>query len=157
MRVSLGCFLFLAYFLANPQSSSELSFRYGEPEMERFVVRPGIGLTVEYGSDGLACEMLIEPPLPIIHGDEQTLFMSAEGVTKVLDDVVPTSMRGLKIGNVVSQMGRNRQELIQYENLSISRSTDEGVPLRDEREIRAMVIFKRDVCRTQSKQIKPAP
>jgi hypothetical protein len=82
--------------------------------------------------------------------------MSAEGVTRVLDDVVPTGIRGLKIGNVVSQMGRNRQELIQYENLSISRSTDEGVPLRDEREIRAMVIFKRDVCQTHFKQVKPA-
>jgi hypothetical protein len=124
--------------------------------MERFVVRPGIGLTVEYGSDGLACEMSIDPPLPIIHTDEQTLFMSAEGVTRVLDDVVPTGIRGLKIGNAVSQMGRNRQELIQYENLSISRSTDEGFPLRDEREIRAMVIFKRDVCQTQFKQVKPA-
>lgn len=157
MRAALGYFLFLAYFLANPQSSSELRSHYGEPEMERFVVRPGIALTVEYGSDGLACEMLIQPPLPIIHGDEQTLFMSAEGVTRVLDDAVPTSTRGLKIGNVVSQMGRNRQELIQYENLTISRSTDEGVPLRDEREIQAMVIFKRHVCRTQSKQIEPAP
>jgi hypothetical protein len=157
MRVSVGSFLFLAYLFANPQSSSDLRSRYGGPDMERFVVRSGIGLTVEYGSDGLACEMLIEPPLPIIHGDEQTLFMSAEGVTRVLDDVVPTGTRGLKIGNAVSQMGRNKQELIQYENLSISRSTDEGVPLRDEREIRAMVNFNRDVCRTQSKQIKPVP
>jgi len=157
MRVSLGCFIFFAYFLANPQSSSELRSRYGEPEMERFVVRPGIGLTVEYGSDGLACDMLIEPLLPIIHGEEQTLFMSVEGVTKVLDDVVPTSMRGLRLGNLVMQMGRNKQELIQYENLTISRSTDEGVPVRDEREIRATVIFKRDVCRTQSKQVNPAP
>jgi hypothetical protein len=156
MRVSLGCFLFLSYFLANPQSSGELRSRYGEPEMERFVVRPGIGLTVEYGSDSLACEMLIEPPLPIIHGDQQTLFMSTEGVTRVLDETVPTAMRGLKIGNVVSQMGRNRYELTQYENLTISRLTDEGVPLRDEREIRATVIFKRDVCQTQFKQLKPA-
>jgi hypothetical protein len=117
--------------------------------MERFIVSPGIGLTVEFGSDSLACEILIEPPLPIIRGDEQTVFMSAEEVTRVLVDVVPTVTRGLKIGDVVSQMGRNKQELIQYENLTISRSTDEGVPLRDEREIRAMVIFKRDVCRAQ--------
>ena len=119
-------------------------------------MRPSIGLTVEYGSDGLVCEMLISPPLPIIHTDEQTLFMSADEVTRILDEAVPVAIRGLKIGNVVSQMGRNRQELVQYENLSISRSTDEGVPLRDEREIHATVIFKRDVCQTQFKHVKPS-
>jgi len=157
MRAFLGFFAFLVYFLANPQSSSGLRSRFGEPEMERFIVRPGIGLTVEYGSDGQACEMLIEPPLPIIHADEQTKFMSTDEVTRVLEEILPTGVRGLKLGNVVSQMGRNKFELIQYEKLTVSRSTDEGVPVRDDREIRATVIFKRDVCQAQSKPVKLAP
>jgi hypothetical protein len=94
MRIVLGSFVLLAAYLANPQSSSELRSRYGEPDIERFIMRPGIALTVEYGSDGLACEMLIEPPLPLFHGDEQTLYMSSDAVTVVLDDVVSVGMRG---------------------------------------------------------------
>jgi hypothetical protein len=154
MRIVLGSFVLLAAYLANPQSSSELRSRYGEPDIERFIVHPGIALTVEYGSDGLACEMLIEPPLPLFHGDEQTLYMSSDAVTSVLDDVVPVGMRGKEIGQSISQMGRNRYELTQYEYMSIGRSTDEGVPLKPEREMRASVIFTRDVCRVQSKQLK---
>ena len=156
MRISFGCFLLLAAYLANPQSSSELRSRYGEPDIERFIVRPGISLTVEYGSDRLACEMLIESPLPLFHGDEQTRYMSSDDVTSVLDELVPVGMRGQQIGDFIQEMGRSRYDLIQYENVSIGRSTDEGVPLKPEREIRANVIFKRDVCRDQSKQLKSA-
>ena len=78
MRTVLGSFVLLTAYLASPQSSSELRSRYGEPDIERFIMRPGIALTVEYGSDGLACEMLIEPPLPLFHGDEQSLYMSKD-------------------------------------------------------------------------------
>jgi hypothetical protein len=157
MRIVLGSFVLLAAYLANPQSSGELRSRYGAPDMERFTVRPGIGLTVEYGSDGLACAMLIEPPLPLFHGEEQALYMSFDEVTSILDELVPVGMRGQEIGHSISQMGRARHELIQYENVSIGRSTDEGVPLKPERETRANVIFSRDVCRSHSRQSKPAP
>ena len=63
-------------------------------------------------------------------------------------------MRGQEIGNSISEMGRNRYELTQYENVSIGRSTDTGVPLKTEHEMRANVIFKPDVCRVQTKQLK---
>jgi hypothetical protein len=45
---------------------SELASRYGEPDVERFTARPGIAVTVEYGSDRLVCQALIEPPNSII-------------------------------------------------------------------------------------------
>jgi hypothetical protein len=151
MRIVLGSFVLLAAYLANPQSSSELRSRYGEPDIERFIVRPGIGLTVEYGSDGLPCEMLIEPPRPLFHGDEQTLYMSSDEVTSVLDDVVPVGTRGLEINDFIEEMGRNRYELTQYENVSIGRSKDTGDPLWAEHEMRANIIFKRDVCQALSK------
>lgn len=146
--------MLLAAYLANPQSSSDLRSHYGEPDLERFIVRPGIALTVEYGSDGPACEMLIEPPLPLFHGDEQTLYMSSDAVTSVLDDLLPIGMRGQELGHFILEMGRNTYEVTQYENASIGRSTDEGVPLKPDREIRANVIFKRDVCQVQTNQMK---
>jgi hypothetical protein len=156
MRIVFGSLVLLAAYFASPQSSSEFRTRYGEPDIERFTVRPGIGLTVEYGSDGQPCEMLLEPPQPLFHGDQQTLYMSSDVVTGVLDEVVPVSTRGLKLGSSVSQMGRIRYELNQYENVSIGRSTDEGVPLKPEREARANITFNRDVCRDLSKPSKSA-
>ena len=42
------------------QSSQGLRSRYGEPDIERFPPAPDVGLTVEYGSDSLACQLVIE-------------------------------------------------------------------------------------------------
>jgi hypothetical protein len=55
-------FLVVAASLAMSPTPQELRNRYGDPDVERFRARPGVGLTVEYGSDGVACQMLIEPP-----------------------------------------------------------------------------------------------
>ena len=81
-----------ASFVLTP-SSQDLHNRYGEPDMERFVARPGIGLTVEYGSDHLACQVLIEPPQALIHQEQQVPPMSSEGVSEILEEIAPAAMR----------------------------------------------------------------
>jgi hypothetical protein len=58
------------------QTSQELHSRYGEPDIERFTARPGIGLTVEFGSDGLACQELLEPLQPLVHREEQASYLT---------------------------------------------------------------------------------
>jgi hypothetical protein len=55
-------FLVAAASFALTPNSQDFHNRYGEPDIERFTARPGIGLTVEYGSDHLACQVLIAPP-----------------------------------------------------------------------------------------------
>jgi hypothetical protein len=90
-----------ASFVLAP-SSQDLHNRYGEPDAERFIVRPGIGLTVQYGSDHLACQALIEPP---IHQEEQPPLMSSDGVSEVLGEIAPATMRGNEIFNSISSMG----------------------------------------------------
>jgi hypothetical protein len=92
-------------------------------------VRPGRGLTVEYGSDRLACDVLIEPPRPLLRTDEHDLFMSSEAVTGVLDEVVPLSMREKNLRKFDSEIGCNKSEDTEYENVSITRSTNECMPL----------------------------
>jgi hypothetical protein len=57
MRILAVCLLVALGTVAVTQSSQELRNRYGEPDLERFIARPGIGLTVQYGSDHLACEV----------------------------------------------------------------------------------------------------
>jgi hypothetical protein len=84
------------------QSSQDLHARYGESDRERFAARPGISLTVEYGSDHLACIRLIEPPQPLTYAEEHVPLMSPEGVSEVLDEVAPAAMRGKKSAKVCS-------------------------------------------------------
>jgi len=40
------------------------------------VVRPGVGLTVEYGSDGQACQMMIEGQKMLIEKEQPPKGMS---------------------------------------------------------------------------------
>jgi hypothetical protein len=74
--------------------SQELHNRYGEPDRERFAARPGISLSVEYGSDHLVCYALIEPPQPLIYAEDQVRLMPSEAVTEVLEEIVPVATRG---------------------------------------------------------------
>jgi hypothetical protein len=62
MRIVFGCLLLAASALVPQQSSSQYNSLYGSSDMERFMVRPGVSLTVEYGQDQVACQMLIEGP-----------------------------------------------------------------------------------------------
>jgi hypothetical protein len=69
---------------AAAQTSGELHSRCGEPDRERFAARPGVVLTVQYGSDGLACQVLLESPQPLLN-DEKNLSMSSDVVTEILE------------------------------------------------------------------------
>src|ERR1700722_13734061 len=62
MRNITACLLFAFLNVVLAPSSQELHTRYGEPNSERFMARPGIAVSVEYGADGAACSVLIEPP-----------------------------------------------------------------------------------------------
>ncbi len=75
MRVPIGCFVLMSVCFSAAQTSQELRSKYGEPDIERFTARPGIGLTVEFGSDGVACQELLEPLQPLLHREEQGLHV----------------------------------------------------------------------------------
>ena len=92
MRIFVGCLLAGASVVLL-ESSQDFHNRYGEPDRERFVVRPGITLTVDYGSDHLACQALIEPPQPLTHLQEHVRLMPSEAVSAVLDEVAPVAAR----------------------------------------------------------------
>jgi hypothetical protein len=146
MRVFAGCLLVALGSLVLPQSSQELHNRYGEPDLERFTARPGIGLTVEYGSDHLACQAVIEPPQPLIHQADQTSLMPSEAVSEVLDEFVPVDTRGQQISRSSFQSGCNVGALTDYENVSIMRATHECDPSSPNRDARTSITFKRDTC-----------
>ena len=146
MRFLIACFVVAAASAALPQSSNEFHSRYGEPDSERFQARPGISVTVEYGSDHLACRILIEPPRSLFNGEQHPPLMSSGAVTDILEEIVPTHVRGEETGRSITASGCNEFEIVEYENVSIMRSTHNCLPLKPEREMRATVSFKRSIC-----------
>jgi hypothetical protein len=146
MRLVAGCMLVAAGSLVLAQSSNELHNRYGEPDLERFTARPGISLSVQYGPDHLACQALIQPPQSLIHQDEQTLLMSSDGVSEVLEEVAPVAMRGKQINDGSFQGGCNVRRFTEYENVWIMRATHECDPSSQDRDVSTSINFKRDVC-----------
>jgi hypothetical protein len=151
MRVPIGCFVLMAFCSSGAQTSQEFHSRYGESEIERFAVRPGIGLTVEFGNDGLACQELLELSRPILHHEDQAAFMPADEVDKILEEIAPVSTRGKETNKSIISSGCNNIETVEYENLSITRSTHNCVRSSLNRDTQATITFKRDACRSQRK------
>jgi hypothetical protein len=116
--------LFIALALVPAtQTATDFTARYGNPDAERFIVRPGITLMVAYGTDQAACQMVIEPRHSIIRGNESAKYMRSEVVTEILDEVLPQPDRGMQLSRVVTKSGCNDFEIIEYENASITRTT----------------------------------
>lgn len=146
MRIFAGCFLVAVGSVLLTQSSQEFHGRYGEPDIERFAARPGISLAVEYGSDHLACQVLIEPPQSLIHQEEQARLMSSEDASQVLEEVVPVAMRGKKTNAMIDVSGCNEVHMTDYENVFIMRTTHTCDPSSHDHDIRTAISFKRDIC-----------
>ena len=77
--------------------------------------------------------------------------MSPEAVTEILEEAAPANMRGKETGKAITMAGCNEFHIVEYENTTITRSTHNCLPLKPEREMRATVAFKRDICSKQNK------
>jgi hypothetical protein len=146
MRILTGFLLVAAASVILSPSSQDLHNRYGEPDMERFIARPGIGVTVQFGSDQLACQVLIGPPQTLIHQEEQAPLMSSDGVSDVLEEIAPIATRGREVFTAISETGRNESRFAEYENVTIIRSKDTGAPSSHDQDVRTTITFKRDIC-----------
>jgi hypothetical protein len=143
--------LFLAMSsLLTAQTAEDLRSRYGEPNRERFLVRPSIAVTVEYGADRLACRMLIEPPKPLLFEAKQ-VFMSYDVVTELLEELVPLTSRGNEGLTMLDQFGGSGFRVTNYDNLAIERSTHNCAQLKPDCEERASITFKRYACHGERK------
>lgn len=126
--------------------SRDLRSRFGEPDVERYTATNDIGVTVEYGSDGLACQILIERKQPLLHSNQAQQYMPPEVVSALIDEIVPPASRGRHITSMLESMGCAEGHVDQYENVGIGRYSDKCVPLKPERDSSATIAFKRPVC-----------
>jgi hypothetical protein len=149
MRVPLllGLFIVIPNNIGAP-GPQDLRSLYGEPAMERFTVRSGITVTVEYGPDRLACQLLIEPQQTLVEIQNQGPPMSSQEVFEVLDQLVPVSTRGRQVGAESVQIEGGKLLRTDYENVSIRRvcAVDACGPSTENQELRTLVVLNRGAC-----------
>jgi hypothetical protein len=147
VRFLLGCLTFLV-LAATPQDSFDLRTRYGEPDVERFNIRPDITMGVGYGADRRACLLDIEPRKDFLQDMVAEETLSMDTVTSVLDEVVPPYTRGKETLPPFSAMASTSCNSgftwADYENVEITLSYTSCVkPIGVHR---ATVNFKRTAC-----------
>ena len=155
MRIFAGSLVVVAASVFLAPSSQDLHNRYGEPDMERFAARPGISVTVEYGSDHLACQVLIAPPQSLIHQEQQAPLMSSEGVSEVLEVIAPVAMRGKEINSFVFESGCNEIRTTEYDNVYVMRSKHTCDRTSQAQDVRTTISFKRNICPKQAISTQP--
>lgn len=107
------------------QTPSDLKKKYGPPDdLGRYVVRPGIGMTVEVDEAGLTPDITIRP----IESDASSTRRSSKGgatmepelAKVILDEVMPVSNRGRYKGTGNAEFGCTSIDHIEYENVVIN-------------------------------------
>src|SRR5262249_38197802 len=114
------------------QTSSELHARYGEPDQERFIVRPTISVSAQYGPDQLVCRFEMQPiSQHKVKKQQSSLSLSPNDtgpssgetleVRTELNDP-PPMLQADELSQFTIETGGNRIQIIEYRNVSISRS-----------------------------------
>lgn len=104
------------------QTSQELRHKYSLPDAERYIVRPGIVMTIAFAKDGQPCEMVIEPRHSLLSADTPSKLMSSDEVDEILNEVLPPSQRGKLLQDIMFTSSCNSIRNANYEIVSINRT-----------------------------------
>jgi len=146
MRILAACLITIALMAATPQTSNDYLARYGKPDAERFIVRPNLALSVEYGEDGSVCKMRIEPRESLLYSPPSSTnsMLPVEEVTQVLNEVAPPETRGKELGpgKIFGQLA-GAPPPTEYENVTIIQEFGGSKPTALSS---VAVLFKRPEC-----------
>jgi len=115
---SAGFIILLAGAVAFAQSSSDLRNKYGKPS-EAYEVRPNVLMTVVFGADGQACDMVIEARHESKDGVNGNSLIPLSIAEEVLSEVVPMEKRGKGGRSITFSGGCSSMTSYEYENVSI--------------------------------------
>lgn len=150
MRILTGCLLVGALTAVTPQASTEFHARYGQPDAERFAVQPNLTLSVEYGTDGSACKMRIEPLHSLLHPSWSNPPASLEDMMSVLNEVVPRESRGKELGpGKLFGAWAGAPPPTEYENVTLIQEFGNGTKPLTVSSI--VALFKRPACESLPK------
>jgi len=154
MRILMGCLLLGMVTAVTPQTSTEFHARYGQPDAETLAVSPNLMLSVEYGADGSACKMRIEPRHSLLHASWSNPPAPMEDMISVLNEVVPQESRGKELGpGKLFGAWAGAPPPTEYENVTLIQEFGNGTkPLTLSS---VVVLFKRPACESLPKYTDP--
>ena len=122
MRWFAACLLFLAIPFSKPTDTFDLRQRYGDPETERFRIRPDVTLAVSYGTDGKACVLNIKPRKEFLEESVANEILTDETVDQLLEEIVPKSSWGKETLPRIGVAGSCNGEISfsHYENIDLT-------------------------------------
>ena len=144
-RTVLPLLFLLFAMVAAAQTASDLTVRYGDPDAEQFVVRPGITMMARYAEDRTACEMLIEPKHSIQRPDDKEQSMATRTVSRIVDELIPESERGILLNRISENMGASEYQVADYQNVTIGQHFVRYLPANHD-ETSATVVRKDGPC-----------
>ncbi len=124
-RVLLLVFTLMVGTVGLSQTSGALRQKYGPPDHSgRYVVRPGIGMTVRVDGAGVTRDIAISPIESAASSTRRSSktapTMKADLAKAILDEVVPVSRRGRYKGTGNAEFGCTSVVHMEYENAIIS-------------------------------------
>lgn len=115
--------MLLAFVIAGAsQTRDEFQEKYGVLENSRYLIRPGIVMTVLYSNEGKAQELTIEPQPSSASDGTNAELMSSATVSEIIDEIVPVSRRGKFIRDINFEAGCSSVQTSDYEKISINRT-----------------------------------
>jgi hypothetical protein len=124
-RFLWGCLMFLTLAATAPQDSFELRARYGDPDVERFAIRPDVTMTAAYAPDGKASELIIEPRQHFLRPSfTPGPTMEKEAAMDLLNEVMPETRGKYKGPGAAMQDGCGAIGFMFYKNISVSVGLD---------------------------------
>jgi hypothetical protein len=104
------------------QTSGEFHQKYGLPDDKgRFIVRPGIGLTVKFAQDKQPSEAVVRPlSSPAVPARGTAELMSPKIAKEIIDELVPVSGRGRYRSTTNVAVGGLEINDVKYERVTIS-------------------------------------
>jgi len=123
--VALFAFALLTSVLALSQTKGELRTKYGPPDDSgRYVVRPGIGMSVRVDEAGVVRDVTIRPIESAASSTDRrsknALVMKSDLARAILDEVAPVSRRGRYKTTGNAEFGCTSVDHNEYENATIS-------------------------------------
>jgi hypothetical protein len=129
----------------------DLHARYGDPEVERFLVRPGINLMVIYNPQRRVCEMIVEPERSMIPHDEPKEDMPPELAREILDELLPEKTLGDVITGYAVMTGGHAARRSEYESVVITHVLVNVGSQKPEMETRLTIESKESLCQAVNK------
>jgi hypothetical protein len=124
--VAISTLMFLVSIVALSQTAGELRKKYGPPdEVGRYIIRPGIGLTVRADEAGVTRDLMVRPITTAAtnandKSSEKPSVMGPDVAQAILSELAPDSKRGRHKGTGNAEFGCTSVDYLEYDNALIS-------------------------------------